>query len=394
MALTLAERLVRKAYRAELHRRPAAEELAPLLQRARTMIHHDRDDRFIVKRLSRALDASPEGQAIDQAYGAAKALLGHAPDAALLQQARELAAQGKPAEEIRAALEVSIKAGSEYRLDHAGEVVGSEYLLALGRAPSRDERLDGALFTRQLISEGKSPDDVHAAWAAKLGATTEGRRHAAPNNVRAVYAFTMGREPSPEELDRDTGLVRKLIDEGKSNDEVNGVLDSLLKLGPEWQAKHPQMNHDRDAIYMHQPNGWTCGPTSLAMAMAAAGKRPLNEDTVWEMAGPDKLNTIANQSTDKMPWEIADVVRSMGVNAEPHVLAQPPEIREALERGHGVVVNGKHPDTSGHFIYLAGLDEQGQIIVCDPWKPEITRWSDEQLGAFTYGRGNSVEIWP
>jgi len=394
MSLSLAQRLVRRAYRAELHRLPAASEAAPQVVRARTLLRNDRDDAFVVRRLSRALDRSPEGQAIDQAHGAAKALLGHAPGAALLQQARELAAQGKTVAEIRAALDATLEAGPEYRKLHARETVESAYAQALQRAPSLDEKLAGTRWARELIDQGKTPDEVSGAFAWVLGSSAEARKLHAPDNVKAVYAWTMGREPSAEELERDSGLVRELIDEGKSNDEVNGALADLLKLSPEWQAKHPQMNHDRDAVYLRQPNGWTCGPTSLAMAMAAAGKRPLSDDTLWEMAQPDKLNTIANQSTDKMPWEIADIVRGMGVNAEAHVLAQPPEIRAALERGHGVVVNGKHPDTSGHFIYLAGLDEQGQIIVCDPWKPEITRWSDEQLGAFTYGRGNSVEIWP
>ena len=394
MGQTIERRLATKAFRVELERAPTPEELKPLIARADRMLGHDRSDGFVLKRLERALDQTPEGQAVNQAHGAAKALLGAAPDPALLQQARDLAGQGKTVAEVRAALDATVMAGAPYRKLYAGETVDAAYAATLQRAPSLDERLAGVRTVSDLIDQGQMPEQISSTLSGPLAASPEARKLRSADNVNAVYAWTMGRAPSPEELAKGREIVGQLIDQGKPNEEVNAVLDYLCKLSPEWQAAHPQMNHDRDAIYLHQPTGWTCGPTSLAMAMAAAGKRAPNDDTIWELAQADKLNTIANQSTDKMPWEIADIARGMGVNAEAHVLAQPPEIREALERGHGVVVNGKLPDTSGHFIYLAGLDEQGQYIVCDPWHPEVTRWNDEQLGGFTYGRGNSVEIWP
>ena len=42
-------------------------------------------------------------------------------------------------------------------------------------------------------------------------------------------------------------------------------------------------NTNRDEIYIQQPNGWSCGPTTLAMATAAWGLRPANVNTVYEM---------------------------------------------------------------------------------------------------------------
>ncbi|MBK7859396.1 MAG: C39 family peptidase [Archangiaceae bacterium] len=387
-----AQQLARRAFKHELDRAGSAHELKPLAARARQMLHRGRSDAFVLHRLEHTLDHSPEGRAVDEANHLSRQLLGEKADPALLQLARELTNQGTPEGALRAALQSSIEASAGYRRLHADDTVLDAYDVVLQRDPSHHEQLAAVRTVNQLIDQGQSGEQVTAALQAQLAGTPEGRKLHAADNVNAVYAFALGRAPSADELQRGTALVKKLVDDGKSNDEVNQTLGYLCTLTPEWQAK--QMSHDRDALYLHQPNGWTCGPTSLAMAMAAVHQRPLNEDTVWEMAGPDKLNTIANHSTDKMPAEIAELVRGMGAHAEPHELAQPAEIRAALERGHGMVVNGKLPDTEGHFIYLAGLDAQGQFIVCDPWHPDVTRWNDEQLGAFTYGRGNSVEIWP
>src|SRR5689334_21216160 len=126
--VTHAQRLATKAFTRELLRAPtAAAELKPLTKAANTMLAHDRSDGFIRRALVHRIDRLPEAQAIQQATGAAQALLGHAPDAALLQQARDLFAQGKSTTDIRAVIDGSIKAGPEYRKLHASEAVAAAY---------------------------------------------------------------------------------------------------------------------------------------------------------------------------------------------------------------------------------------------------------------------------
>jgi hypothetical protein len=93
---------------------------------------------------------------------------------------------------------------------------------------------------------------------------------------------------------------------------------------------------------------------------------------------------------------IANKARELGVNAEYNGSKDPADMRAALERGHGIVVNGDLGG-GGHFIYVAGLDEQGRYIVCDPWRPGITRWGDAELNEFTHHGINPpgfAEIWP
>ena len=94
---------------------------------------------------------------------------------------------------------------------------------------------------------------------------------------------------------------------------------------------------------------------------------------------------------------VADVARRFGVNAEANGSTDPADVRAALERGHGVIVNGQLGHSSGHFLYLSGLDENGDYIVCDPWRPGIQRWNDGDLWDFTNGGPNPpgfAEVWP
>jgi len=176
---------------------------------------------------------------------------------------------------------------------------------------------------------------------------------------------------------------------------MRAAFDYCIALSPEWQELHrPRLNLNRDELYLQQPNGWTCGPTSLAMALAASGVRPADQGTVWEMV--DALGARAGVGTPGGPALIADVARRFGVNAESSTSTDPADVRAALERGHGVVVNGDLGG-GGHFLYLAGIDLAGNYVVCDPWRPDITSWNDGDLWAFTHHGNNPpgfAEIWP
>ena len=73
----------------------------------------------------------------------------------------------------------------------------------------------------------------------------------------------------------------------------------------------------------------------------------------------------------------------------------PAAVREALQKGRGVVLNGSL-GTGGHFMYVAGLNPDGTFIICDPWRPAITRMTDRELDHFAHnqpGKGGMIEIW-
>lgn len=150
------------------------------------------------------------------------------------------------------------------------------------------------------------------------------------------------------------------------------------------------INSNRDAVYLKQPNGWTCGPTSLTMAAAAFGVRPLNHATVDELT---RLSRTRPEYGVPDSNALPDAARAIGLQAQYSARSTPASIRAALQRGHGVILNGSISGGVGHFLYIAGLNADGSFKICDPWRPGITVWNDAQLNQFAAGRGAIVEIW-
>jgi hypothetical protein len=151
-------------------------------------------------------------------------------------------------------------------------------------------------------------------------------------------------------------------------------------------------NSNRAQVFMAQPNNWTCGPTSLTMAAAAFGLRPLGVGTVNEMVGRTRTTPQVGVPDQN---QIPNAARAIGLQATNARNSSPAAIRAALQAGHGVILNG-NLNPGGHFIYVAGLNPDGSFIVCDPWRPGITRWNDGELDYFAHntpGYGNMVEVW-
>jgi hypothetical protein len=292
-----------------------------------------------------------------------------------------LRAQGKTADECTATLTFLIACTPEWQGRAA-------YQERLGRAPTAEELSKTITWGQQLQAEGKTVPEMRAAFDFVLAMTPEWQ-------AKDAYAVNLGRAPSADELSRMMAFGADLQGQGKSVEELRAAFNYVIALTPEWQEAHrARLNLNRDELYLQQPNGWTCGPTSLAMALAASGVRPANQDTVWELV--DALGARAGVGTPGGVSLIADVARGFGVNAEASSSTDPADVRAALERGHGVVVNGDLGG-GGHFLYLAGIDLAGNYIVCDPWRPGITSWNDGDLWAFTHHGNNPpgfAEIWP
>ncbi|HEY9854489.1 MAG TPA: LysM peptidoglycan-binding domain-containing protein [Stenomitos sp.] len=153
-------------------------------------------------------------------------------------------------------------------------------------------------------------------------------------------------------------------------------------------------NSDRGSVYIQQPNGWTCGPTSLTMAAAAFGLRPATVATVNELVkrtGTSPDYGIPDNNA------IPNAARAIGLQAEFSGSSSPAAVRAALQRGHGVILNGSLSPGTGHFIYIAGLNGDGSFKIFDPYRPGITAWNDGDLQHFAYGvtagHGSMVELW-
>lgn len=152
-------------------------------------------------------------------------------------------------------------------------------------------------------------------------------------------------------------------------------------------------NVDRNAIYIRQPNDWTCGPTSLTMAAAAFGVRPPTVDTVNELTEKSRTRPeYGVPDSNALP----EAASSIGLQTQRSGSSSPEAIRAALQRGHGVILNGSL-GTGGHFLYVAGLNTDGSFKICDPWRPDITAMSGGELNHFAYGtaggHGSMLEVW-
>ena len=151
----------------------------------------------------------------------------------------------------------------------------------------------------------------------------------------------------------------------------------------------------RSDYYLAQPGQWQCGPTSLTMAMKDWGLRPANYNTMNEM-----VNLTGANSNVGVPGNaslIASAARAVGAQASYNSSNNVNDVRAALQRGHTVVLNGSL-NSGGHFIYVSGLDKNGNFIIGDPARPGITTMTHSELQYFaTHNAGQHppgfAEIW-
>ena len=139
---------------------------------------------------------------------------------------------------------------------------------------------------------------------------------------------------------------------------------------------------DRGSFYLQQPDGWSCGPASLTMALAAWGVRPNNMSTRNEAVG--LIGQTWGQGVPGDASLIAQGARNAGLQASFNPSGSAASVRSALESGQTVILNGGLPGGGGHFIYVAGLDGNGNFIVGDPARPGITTMTAGQLETFSY----------
>lgn len=151
----------------------------------------------------------------------------------------------------------------------------------------------------------------------------------------------------------------------------------------------------RSSWYMQQPGSWQCGPTSLTMLMADLGMRPSGEATMSEMV---RLTGAApGQGVPGNASLIANAAEKVGLNGKYNPSSSVDDVRAALQAGHKVILNGSLR-VGGHFIYVAGINKNGDFIIGDPARPQITTMTAAELQHFaTHNAGahppGFAEIW-
>lgn len=122
-----------------------------------------------------------------------------------------------------------------------------------------------------------------------------------------------------------------------------------------------------------------CGPTCLSMVyIALTGKTDL--DPVGMAAFSERAGHVSDGMT---AWTLmTDGTRELGLVAT-ELPADAGRVTEELAAGHPVICSVRPGDftTTGHFIVLAGTDENGQLIVRDPNSAERSAqtWDTERV---------------
>ena len=157
-----------------------------------------------------------------------------------------------------------------------------------------------------------------------------------------------------------------------------GAVPYLYQTDPQW-ASHPY------AGGTVEKNG--CGPTCLSMVyVALTGSDALDPATMAD------FSERGGYTTDGMTaWTLmSDGVAELGLTSE-ELPATATAVREALLAGKPVICSVGPGDftTTGHFIVLSGLTEDGEVVVHDPNSAERSShpWDLERV------LGQCLNLW-
>lgn len=167
-----------------------------------------------------------------------------------------------------------------------------------------------------------------------------------------------------------TGVVVGAQAGGTSSSEPQSTPQSAWKAG-EVPALYQRDPAWASAAYAGDSFGTTgCGPTCLTMVYVALTGR--TDMTPADMgAFSERLGCATPDGT---AWAfMTDGAAELGLVAE-EVPADEASVRRALLAGSPVVCSVGPGDftSTGHFIVLTGIDEQGRLLIRDPNSPERT----------------------
>jgi hypothetical protein len=166
-----------------------------------------------------------------------------------------------------------------------------------------------------------------------------------------------------ETLDFVLGYPKHKSDQKASGEVTQEELDEAVNGIPclqQWDTRWGYLSYGNDNLAV---NG--CGPTCLSMV--AAG---LLKDTTQSPAAVADFSVENNYCTPASgsSWSLmSSGAKKLGLQAE-SVTVGAEDITKALESSHPVICSMKPGDftTTGHFIVLTGLTEEGTLTVNDP----------------------------
>ena len=274
--------------------------------------------------------------------------------------------------------------GSSYRFaaggrGYAAEPIGNTAPLGAAHAP---------------VPARRRP--ARAASGGRRGVLRRARRRRGPRLGRRLLAAA----PAPVVLGlAGAGALGAVADGGALAAVGDAVLSGLAGSGPAstprsaWRAGEVPELYQTDPAWAAEPyaggtvgeNG--CGPTCLTMAYVALTGR--DDMTPADMAA---FAERGGYTVDGMTaWSfMTEGAAQLGLTSE-ELPADASQVRAALEAGSVVIASVRPGDftTTGHFIVLAGLAEDGTVIAHDPNSAERTHttWDIERV------LGQASNLW-
>lgn len=142
-------------------------------------------------------------------------------------------------------------------------------------------------------------------------------------------------------------------------------------------------------VYSSATFGLTgCGPTSLAMVYQ--GLNRTDDKTPHDMAVMAEERGYMSEYNGTDSAFLTDTAGELGMNCW-EIYPDGDNIRDELSNGHVIIANlgAGYFTTNGHFFVLAGLTDDGQVIINDPYSVERS----SQTWDADFIAGESIAMW-
>lgn len=173
--------------------------------------------------------------------------------------------------------------------------------------------------------------------------------------------------------------------------EVTGELNDET-LSTMWSADAKISTHLRqvtDATYNHSSDAPSksnnCGPTSVAMALAAAGIKPIDNADPQQAIDDARADTGGTNSTTTGSGDLIDAVEGGG--GEAYLINNMDQVQMAVSQGDPVVLFGYRTDydsdgdLDAHWVTVLGYDAETQTyLVSDPMsRTGVETWTQADM---------------
>lgn len=130
-----------------------------------------------------------------------------------------------------------------------------------------------------------------------------------------------------------------------------------------------------------------CGATSFAMAASSLGAS-LTPETVatifaeegYRICGDPPGNSCENCSgTHANAYSQSRLLKENGLRGRWISKNDQAKIEEVLHEGHPIIISYRTKTGGGHYVVLTGFDEEGKVLVNNPWEGKMERRTMAQI---------------